>query len=88
MQRLSRGSCCIGMVLLPALPATSTALTSLAIRRKLRREWRFIGEVNRMHAFARPGKAVCHLKWDDGWRLFAGAVSPKELDEIAQRTGY
>lgn len=67
-----------------ALPATSSALASIAMRKKLRHGWGFIGEVNHMQAFARPGKAVCHLKWDDGWRLFAGAVSQKELDEIAQ----
>jgi hypothetical protein len=65
------------------LPFTSTAVASLALRRILRRNWRFAGEVNRMQAFAKPGKTVCHLRWDDGWRVFAGAVDQSKIDEIS-----
>jgi hypothetical protein len=66
-----------------ALPITSTAFASVALRKKLKREWKFVGEVNHMQAFAKAGKTVCHLKWDDGWRVFAGAVSKTKLEEIA-----
>jgi hypothetical protein len=57
------------------------------MRKWLQRDWNFVGEVNRMQAFSKPGKAVCHLKWDDGWRLFAGAVTQQGLDETAQELG-
>jgi hypothetical protein len=65
------------------LPFTSTAVASVALRRILRRNWRFVGEVNRMQAFAKRGKTVCHLSWDDGWRVFAGAVEQRKIDEIS-----
>jgi len=69
------------------LPVTSTAFTTLGLRRVLRKSWDFVGEVNRMQAYARPGCCVCHLKWDDGWRVFAGATSPTELNNIALELG-
>jgi hypothetical protein len=37
-----------------------------------------------MQAFAKPGKTVCHVNWDDGWRVFAGAASKAKLDDIAK----
>ncbi|OYV48212.1 MAG: hypothetical protein B7X10_03400, partial [Burkholderiales bacterium 21-58-4] len=66
------------------LPEASTAFAPLSVRRKaLRAGWRFVGEVNRMQAFTKPGKALCHLKWDDGWRVFAGASTKKKMQEVA-----
>lgn len=67
-----------------ALPEAHTALAPLGIRKSLRASWQFIGEVNRMQAFAQPGKAICHLKWDDGWRAFAGATTKRQMKEIAE----
>jgi len=66
------------------MPVSATALASVALRRILKHNWRFVGEVNRMQAFSKPGKSVCHLKWDNGWRVFAGAVNQKKMDEIAR----
>jgi hypothetical protein len=66
-----------------AMPLSSTALASVTLRRLLRHNWRFVGEVNRMQAFSKPGKSVCHLKWDNAWRVFAGAANQEKMDEIA-----
>ena len=67
-----------------ALPATATAITSVGLRKRLRKTWHFVGELNHMQAFTKPGKTMCHVKWDDGWRVFAGAVSKPKLAEIDQ----
>jgi hypothetical protein len=67
-----------------ALPATATALTSVGLRKRLRKTWHFVGEVNHMQAFSKPGKTVCHLNWEDGCRVFAGALSKPKLDEIGE----
>lgn len=69
------------------LPVTSTAYASLGLRRTLRKSWDFVGEVNRMQAYVRPGQSICHLKWDDGWRVFAGASTDVELNNIAGELG-
>jgi hypothetical protein len=67
-----------------ALPATATAVTTPGLRRRLRKTWHFVGEVNHMQAFSKPGKTVCHLNWEDGWRVFAGAVNRPKLEEIGE----
>jgi hypothetical protein len=66
-----------------ALPISSTAYAPLSLRKRLRKEWEFVGEVNRMQAFTTSGKCVCHLKWEDGWRIFAGATTKEKMAEIA-----
>lgn len=65
------------------LPEASTAFAPLSMRKALCADWKFVGEVNRMQAFTKPGKAICHLKWNDGWRVFAGATTKKKMEEIA-----
>jgi hypothetical protein len=45
----------------------------------LDRDWSFVGEVNQMRAYNRPGKAVCFLQWENSWRVFAGAVTKRDF---------
>ena len=40
----------------------------------LDRKWSFVGDVNGMRAYNKTGAAICFLKWDDGWRIFAGCT--------------
>lgn len=71
-----------------AMSFADTAKVDADLVKKLDREWRFVGEVNGMRAYNRPGQAVCFLPWSDDdwkrhvriphWRIFSGA-STKEL---------
>src|SRR5262249_12439060 len=65
-----------------ALPYGDVAPVSLGLRRKLRQNWIFVGEVNKMQAFCREGQVVCHLRWEDRWRAFYGASSQEKLDSM------
>lgn len=60
------------------------ARVSKALGKKLKSQWSFVGEVNGLSAYNRPGQFICHLKWEDGWRIFVGAVSPQLLELIAE----
>lgn len=54
---------------------------------RLDRDWPFVGEANGMRAYGRPGQAICHLRWEDSWRIFAGASSESGLTAIATELG-
>jgi hypothetical protein len=70
-----------------AMPHGSTALVRPGLRRVLDREWSFVGEVNRMRAYQKPGFALCFLKEDDCWRIYAGARSEADLATMASQLG-
>jgi hypothetical protein len=76
-----------------AMRHTGTAPVPRGVVNELDRDWRFVGEVNKMRAYHRPGQAVCFLKWDDPfmregqsspWRVFAGASTGRGLRGIAE----
>lgn len=58
-----------------------------AFEQSLSRSWQFVGEVNEMRAYVCTGKALCFLKWDADWRVFAGAATAEGLVEIEQDCG-
>lgn len=75
-----------------AMKYCSTARVSSQFSKKLKRGWRLVGEINKMRAYNRDGRAICLLKWDDWpgqpagrslWRIFAGAVNERSLDQMA-----
>jgi hypothetical protein len=66
-----------------AIPNAATALVDQILVKVLDRKLSFVGEVNGMRAYNRPGWAVCFLKWDDGWRIFAGSTSDAEMNKLA-----
>lgn len=70
-----------------AMRCSGTAAVSTELVSVLDRDWSFVGEVNGMRAYSRPGKAVCFLKWEDCWRVFAGAASTREFKAIAVELG-
>jgi hypothetical protein len=70
-----------------AMTYSGTAAVSEELISKLDRDWNFVGEVNQMRAYSRAGKAVCCLKWEDGWRVFAGAVTTRDFNAIAVELG-
>src|SRR5205823_244383 len=53
----------------------------------LDRDWPFVGEVNQMRAYGRPGQAICFLRWEDSWRIFAGASTQRRFVAIATELG-
>ena len=67
--------CCGTAVVLPELVGT------------LDRDRPFVGEVNRMRAYGRPGQAICFLRWEDSWRIFAGASAQRHFVAIATELG-
>jgi hypothetical protein len=48
-----------------AMRCSGTATVSEELVNFLKRDWPFVGEVNNMRAYSRPGKAVCFLRWED-----------------------
>jgi hypothetical protein len=46
-----------------------------------------VGEVNRMWAFSGEGLSVCLVRWNDGWRIFAGAADEARLKAFAEEVG-
>jgi hypothetical protein len=70
-----------------ALPHVGTARVRAGLRKVLDRSWSFVGEVNRMRAYHQPGCALCFLRWDDSWRVFAGACSEAGSTEVASELG-
>ncbi len=65
-----------------AMSATGSGIVDAKFREVLEREFRPVGEVNEMWAYAKPGVAVCFVRWDDGWRIFVGATSDALLAEF------
>lgn len=66
-----------------AMRNTATAKVPKNLTRKLTGNWRFVGEVNQMHAYCRPGDALCFVKWDDSWRIFVGSTTKSGLQQVA-----
>jgi hypothetical protein len=67
-----------------AMPFGSEASAPEALGSELKRQWSFVGEVNGLSAYNRPGQVICHLKWEDEWRIFAGAVSKELMVSMAE----
>jgi hypothetical protein len=71
------------------MPVTKSAPASPDCSRRLEEGWSFLGEVNGMRAYNRPGQAVCYLQWQGffdktpSWRVFAGANNQEGLDAVA-----
>jgi hypothetical protein len=66
-----------------AMPYANTAVVDEDLVQILDRDWSFVGEVNGLRAYTRPGMAICFLKWEDCWRIFAGASSEAGMHAIA-----
>jgi hypothetical protein len=66
-----------------AMPHHGTVPVRPGLRKLLDRDWSFVGEVNRMRAYHKPGRALCFLRWDDSWRVFAAASTEPELAAMA-----
>jgi hypothetical protein len=70
-----------------AMPNSRTAIVDRSLVEILDRDWSFVGEVNGMRAYNKPGAAICFLKWDDGWRVFAGCTGEAGVSAIAAELG-
>jgi hypothetical protein len=70
-----------------AMPHGGSAKVQPGLRRVLDRTWSFVGEVNRMRAYGKNGQALCFLKWEPEWRVFAGCQSEASLAGIADELG-
>jgi hypothetical protein len=46
--------------------------------------WGRVGAVNGMHAFNRSGVALCWLRWDDDWRIFAASADDAEVECLSE----
>jgi len=69
------------------MPWCGTAPTSRQLVRRLDRGWRFVGEVNAMRAYRRPGQAACILLWENSWRVFCGATERETAKPLAKELG-
>lgn len=76
-----------------AMPHIGSAAVPARFVTKLDRDWEFVGEVNRMRAYHRPGQVACFVEWSDidqhrrnepPWRVFVGEWTKAGLDQIAQ----
>lgn len=66
-----------------AMPLAQTASVDERLRETLNDDWCFVGEVNGFRAYNQPDKAICFVRWEDGWRIFAGAVNEATLNAIS-----
>lgn len=62
-----------------AMPFTNTAKVEAELVDRLELDWSFVGEVDGIKAFNKPGRAVCFREWDGGWKFFVGASGEAEL---------
>lgn len=75
------------------MPFTASARAPSDLSPKLKRTWRFGGEVNGMRAYSREHQAICVTKWQDfgerrkTWRVFAGARSMADLTALGRTLG-
>jgi hypothetical protein len=69
------------------MPWVAVAAVPAALVTQLDQFWTFVGEVNGMRAYNRQGQAVCFLRWEDSWRVFAGTHTEADLNEIADDLG-
>jgi hypothetical protein len=70
-----------------AMRCGGEALATRGTAVRLRRNWSYVGEVNRMRAYSQSGRAVCYVKWSDGWRIFTGAQTDEDLVALANELG-
>lgn len=70
-----------------AMPNASTAAVDGNLVELLNLNWSFVGEVNGLRAYNKPGSAVCFLRWEDGWRVFAGSTSESGMNALASEFG-
>lgn len=70
-----------------SMPFASTAAVDPSLVATLDRGWSFVGEVDAMRAYNRPGSAVCILEWDPEWRIFAGSTTEAGMSAIASELG-
>jgi len=66
-----------------AMSCARTAAVDERLREALDRAWSFVGEINGLRAYNKPGKAICFVEWDAGWRIFAGSTSEADMGTIA-----
>jgi hypothetical protein len=66
-----------------AMRCGGEALASKSTATRLRRNWSYVGEVNKMRAYSQHGRAACYVKWSDGWRVFIGAHTDEDLAAVA-----
>jgi hypothetical protein len=70
-----------------AMPCASTAVVDGNLVESLDRHWSFVGEVNGLRAYNRPGLATCFVKWGDDWRIFAGATNDLGMHTVESELG-
>jgi hypothetical protein len=70
-----------------AMPFGGTAKVNRRLRSTLDRTWSFIGEVNRMRAYRKNGRALCFLRWTPDWRVFVGTQNEASLTLVANELG-
>ena len=70
-----------------AMPRASTAAVSRDLAETLDLNWSFIGEVNGLRAYNRTGAAICFLRWDENWRIFAGFTTAAAMTAVAWELG-
>ena len=70
-----------------AMRCGGEALATRGTAVRLRRCWTYVGEVNGMRAYSQPGRAVCYLKWSDGWRVFIGTEADEDLVALTNELG-
>lgn len=79
-----------------AMKHTEMAGVPKSIVRRLNRYFHFVGEVNGMRAYSRPGEVICFLKWEDPfipsargnpWRIFVGTTMKETIDVLAGELG-
>jgi hypothetical protein len=46
--------------------------------------WRYAGEINAMRAYSRNAVALCWLRWDDEWRIFAASLHDDRVEELGR----
>jgi len=66
-----------------AMPHANTAVVDRGLVDLLDRDWSFVGEVEGLRAYNKPGLAVCFLRWESEWLIFAGATSASEMNALA-----
>ena len=71
-----------------AMATGGAAIVSPRLKATLDRDWMSIGEVNKMWAYRKRGRAVCYVRWGkDGWRIFVGATSEANVKAVARDLG-
>ena len=70
-----------------AMPNASTAAVDGNLVELLDLNWSFVGEVNGLRAYNKPGSAICFLRWEDEWRIFAGSTSESGMNALASEFG-